>query len=1545
MLFHRSFTVKIIIGLLGLYALIVASITSAATIVVNTDTTTPTSGDGLCTIIEAIDNANNDSDSTGGDCVAGSGADTINFNIAGGSTSTQTIDNVSFGINSPIILDGLSQGDATCGVVADFSDRDIDIAFTNSNISINSGSDGTLIQGISILNTGTVLSVNSANDVIIRCSNWGIDPTGTTGEVTRDTQISIAQSSNITLGDLDPGEGNMVAGGNNPFFAEGIRIDDSHDLFIYGNRIGIGSGPAPATFPGSQENVEICGPTSCGGGIPASTNIVFDGNTIADSTGGGVTANGVIGLVVNNNVFSNNGGDGFFVSEAMTLTFDNNNFLSNGVEGLGVSDSQGVTLTNNTADLNTNTGVLISGSQDITLDTNTSTNNGNHGVDISNSNNLILASNVANMNTNSGVVLNTINSISSTSDTTNSNGNNGFDNITITTMTVTGLTATLNNSLGFGVSDSTGIDLAQSTLADNMTSGVAYANVQTGTIMGNIITGNGEDGISIDTAAQDITIGSPSSSNRNIISGNEESGITISTSDLITVQGNYIGTDATGLVANSNGTTTAPTGGETGIFLEGSSSITIGGPNANEGNVISGNNDPDVAGAIFIVPDFGGTFAPSSDIIIQGNYIGMGSDGTTSLPNAGAGVVHLGAENVLIKNNIIQGHTVGGVGLFSAPLPTGLENISIIGNSIYNNNETSIDFFADTDGNFAPDALIGPNTNDISDIDEGPNAGVDPRNNLNHLLNYPVIYDATDNLDGTTTVDFYLDVPALAPTAGGNNYRIEFFQNSVFPAATLHGEGETFLDAVEITHTGAGVETFSHTLNISSGAIISSTATEIEDNTPAITDLAKFGSTSEFGNTIVVESIGADYGDAPSALGYATDATDNGPYHITSDSVTTYLGSCVDANPYTLGSTPATGDDLDQSDPTAGTCDVAGDDEDGVAITAPFTWGAASNVDVTASAPGELYVWIDFDQNGSFEDAGELVRDGSLDANDLAAGSNTISITVPAGAGTTVTYARFRYNSPDINGAQGAFTLSSLGESLDGEVEDYQVTIIDPGTTTIDGTVTDTTNATTFDGITVEIYMDNGVVGTYEPGIDTLIASQVTSGGGNYSMTGLPAASYLVQTIAPTNYQYDTSVNPQPASITADGVSTYTTPLDLERVPLVAPTIVSQTTTDTTPVITGTWDQGAATTLAVTIDGTTYTLGVDVELTSDGSGNWTLDLSGAAPLTSGVAYDLVVTTTDGGVLSVSDSTTDEVSITTYVDPTVNTLSTNNLNPTITGTWDQTNGDPTSLMVTIDGTTYTLGTDPELTSIAGVWSLDLSTATSLVLGTTYDVAVSASDISGSQAVSDTTTNEVRIEDSGPTRGGYEDACKDPEALNYDDSQFKRHDPDLCDFPTPSVCFPAIDPDCPEEELSERTTVDDTTPLSSTSSSSTTTVFNPDTQCPYFTEYLKKGDTGAEVMKVQHFLNAYMDTNLTVDGTYGPATRNAVKDFQEQHRSDILDPWNLVNPTGRWYKTTRGNANEIIGCEAPDVYLEDVNITNSFDNTNIFNTFVGKLFGRN
>jgi hypothetical protein len=91
------------------------------------------------------------------------------------------------------------------------------------------------------------------------------------------------------------------------------------------------------------------------------------------------------------------------------------------------------------------------------------------------------------------------------------------------------------------------------------------------------------------------------------------------------------------------------------------------------------------------------------------------------------------------------------------------------------------------------------------------------------------------------------------------------------------------------------------------------------------------------------------------------------------------------------------------------------------------------------------------------------------------------------------------------------------------------------------------------------------------------------------------------------------------------------------------------------------------------------------------------------------------------------------------------------------------------------------------------------------------------------------------------------------------------------------------------------------------------------CPYtWTRDLSQGSTGADVMKLQQFLNADADTRVAASGAgsvgmeteyYGPATAAAVSKMQVKYRAEILSPANLVNPTGFFGPSSRAKANAV------------------------------------
>lgn len=90
------------------------------------------------------------------------------------------------------------------------------------------------------------------------------------------------------------------------------------------------------------------------------------------------------------------------------------------------------------------------------------------------------------------------------------------------------------------------------------------------------------------------------------------------------------------------------------------------------------------------------------------------------------------------------------------------------------------------------------------------------------------------------------------------------------------------------------------------------------------------------------------------------------------------------------------------------------------------------------------------------------------------------------------------------------------------------------------------------------------------------------------------------------------------------------------------PSVVSQTTDNTTPTITGTAELNSSTTLTVELDGTLYSDG-EGQLISNPDGSWTLALP--SPLGVGV-YDVIATVTDARGNAVTDGTVSELTILT-----------------------------------------------------------------------------------------------------------------------------------------------------------------------------------------------------------------------------------------------------------------------------------------------------------
>ena len=164
-----------------------------------------------------------------------------------------------------------------------------------------------------------------------------------------------------------------------------------------------------------------------------------------------------------------------------------------------------------------------------------------------------------------------------------------------------------------------------------------------------------------------------------------------------------------------------------------------------------------------------------------------------------------------------------------------------------------------------------------------------------------------------------------------------------------------------------------------------------------------------------------DYGDLPAVYG-ATLFAENGARHKKG---IYFLGAEIDADANGQPNLAATGDDING---------LA--DEDGVTI-APLVTGTNTASVVTSRHGGWLTGWIDFNDDGDFDDVGERLEFTHNGTSGLQigtkvlldAGTNTVSFEMPAGVTAANVYARFRY---------GDFSVDSIfGYSVIGEVEDY----------------------------------------------------------------------------------------------------------------------------------------------------------------------------------------------------------------------------------------------------------------------------------------------------------------------------------------------------------------------------------------------------------------------------------------------------------------------------------------------------------------------------
>jgi hypothetical protein len=309
---------------------------------------------------------------------------------------------------------------------------------------------------------------------------------------------------------------------------------------------------------------------------------------------------------------------------------------------------------------------------------------------------------------------------------------------------------------------------------------------------------------------------------RNVIAANERSGVYVFSSSDDVIQGNFIGTDVTGMAALGNGIW--------GVLVSNSTRVLVGGTASGTRNVISGGHYGVSLDDIPFSP-------PGRETLIQGNYIGTDVTGAGGLGNSLGVYVDPHADvdphgtiggTIPGSGNLIAFNRRGGVWL------EGAAAVAVLGNSIRENEGLGLDL----------GAFDGVTPNDLLDADAG----------ANDLQNFPVLTSVTATTDETLVQGSLETVPA-------GEFRIEFFDNSSCDPSG-HGEGEEFLGATSVATDAAGHAPFTFSdSSVPLGHFVTATATDAR------------GNTSEFSPCAVV-TVGDSDGDGLTADEEAAAGTD-----------------------------------------------------------------------------------------------------------------------------------------------------------------------------------------------------------------------------------------------------------------------------------------------------------------------------------------------------------------------------------------------------------------------------------------------------------------------------------------------------------------------------------------------------------------------------------------------------------------------------------------------------------------------------------------------
>ena len=514
--------------------------------------------------------------------------------------------------------------------------------------------EGNLISG----NARKGMWINGAPGTSVEGNLIGVDASGTAELGNTSVGVSIDSSADVTVGGGQAGARNVISGNSDTGIV--VYAEASANVTIAGNFIGV-----------DASGLVALGNAGCGIRV---TNA--SGNTIGGSTSelsNIISGNAEYGIQIEN--WGSGGGDNVVIGNYIGTDLTGTAALPNEYDGVRVYRVQNTRIggplsgEGNLISGNAGSGVLVEDAADTSVQGNligvdasgaAELGNGEYGISIDSAPNVTVGGgqagsrNVISGNADSGIYL-------YDEPSTNAVIAGNFIGVD-----ASGLVALGNGGTGIKVKDATGNTIGGSTPElRNIVSGNKYGisinkwqdeggdNVVIGNyigtdVSGNVALGNEHAGIAIDSPGN--TVGGSTPGEGNVISGNLLNGIDVTGGgDNTTFLGNFIGTNAAGTDALGNG--------KHGIWLWGVDDTVVGGTEAGEGNIISGN----AKNGIWI-SRVGALSNPATGTVVQGNLIGTNADGTAAIGNGQNGISIDGTANVVGGSEAGAGNVIAGNG-------------------------------------------------------------------------------------------------------------------------------------------------------------------------------------------------------------------------------------------------------------------------------------------------------------------------------------------------------------------------------------------------------------------------------------------------------------------------------------------------------------------------------------------------------------------------------------------------------------------------------------------------------------------------------------------------------------------------------------------------------------------------------------------------------------------------------------------------------------------------------------------------------------------